>query len=148
MKDYGLASREDDVNWLGFSLLAVGLWGLWGFLSKVAALHLPTGAVYLLSITGHLAVVSYLVATGGLTIPWQPVGLAGALGAGVCMAFGLLCFLRALSAGGKASVVVPLTAMYPLLTVLLGWLLLREDFTLRHLVGVALALTAVWLLST
>jgi transporter family protein len=147
MKDHGLASREDDVNWLGFSLLAVGLWGLWGFLSKVATLHLPTGAVYLLSITGHLAVIGYLTATGGLTIPWQPAGLAAALGAGLCMAFGLLCFLMALSAGGTASVVVPLTAIYPLITVILGWLVLQEGFTLRRLVGVALALTAVWLLS-
>lgn len=134
------------VNWLGFSLMAVGLWGLWGFLSKVAALQLPTGAAYLLSITGHLAVVSYLVASGGLTIPWQPAGLAAALGAGLCMAFGLLFFFKAL-AGGAAGAVVPLTSLYPLITVILSWALLHEGFTMRHLAGVALALAAVWLLS-
>ena len=88
------------MNWLAFSLLAVGLWGLWGFLSKVAALQLPTGAVYLMSITGHLAVIGFLAASGGLAIPWQPAGLAAGLGAGLCMAFGLLYFLKALSAGG------------------------------------------------
>jgi transporter family protein len=135
-----------DVNWLGFSLMAVGLWGLWGFLSKVATLQLPAGAVYLLSITGHLVVVGYLAAAGRLVIPWQPAGLAAALGAGLCMAFGLLFFLRALAAG-TAGVVVPLTALYPLVTVILAWTLLQEDFTLRRLAGVALALAAVWLLS-
>ena len=135
------------MNWLGFSLMAVGLWGLWGFLSKVAALRLPTGAVYLLSITGHLAVVGYLATAGGLAVPWQPAGLAAALGAGLSMAFGLLFFLRALAAGGTAGVVVPLTALYPMVTVILAWILLQEDFTLRHLAGVALALAAVWLLS-
>lgn len=135
------------MNWLAFSLLAVGLWGLWGFLSKVAALQLPTGAVYLLSITGHLAVIGFLVASGGLAIPWQPAGLAAALGAGLCMAFGLLYFLKALSAGGTASLVVPLTALYPMVTVVLSWMVLHEDFTLRRLAGVALALVAVWLLS-
>lgn len=135
------------MNWLGFSLMAVALWGLWGFLSKVATLQLPTGAVYLLSITGHLAVVGYLAAAGGLAIPWQPAGLAAALGAGLCMAFGLLFFLRALAAGGPAGVVVPFTALYPLVTVILAWTLLHEGFTLRRLAGVALALAAVWLLS-
>ncbi len=134
------------MNWLGFSLVAVVLWGLWGFLSKVAALQLPTGAAYLLSISGHLAVVGYLAASGGLAIPWQPAGLAAGLGAGICMAFGLLFFLRAL-AGGAASVVVPLTSLYPLITVVLSWLVLHEGFTLRRLAGAALALAAVWLLS-
>ena len=134
------------MNWLGFSLMAVGLWGLWGFLSKVATLQLPTGAAYLLAITGHLAVVGYLAATGGLAIPWQPAGLAAALGAGICMAFGLLCFFKAL-AGAAASVVVPLTALYPVVTVILSWTLLHEGFTLQRLAGVALALAAVWLLS-
>jgi transporter family protein len=134
------------VNWLAFSLLAVGLWGLWGFLSKVATLQLPAGSAYLMSVTGHLAVIGYLAATGGLAIPWQPAGLAAALGAGLCMAFGLLFFFRAL-AGGAAGVVVPLTALYPLVTVILSWIVLHEDFTLRRLAGVALALVAVWLLS-
>ena len=134
------------MNWLGFSLMAVGLWGLWGFLSKVAVLQLPARAAYLLAITGHLAVVGYLAATGSLAIPWQPAGLGAALGAGICMAFGLLFFFKAL-AGGAAGVVVPLTALYPLVTVLLSWTLLHEDFTLRRLAGVALALAAVWLMS-
>jgi bacterial/archaeal transporter family protein len=135
------------LSWLAFSLMAVGLWGLWGFLSKVAALQLPTGAVYLTSITGHLAVIGFLAASGGLAIPWQPAGLAAGLGAGLCMAFGLLYFLKALSAGGTASLVVPLTALYPMVTVALSWMVLHEDFTLRRLAGVALALVAVWLLS-
>ena len=42
---------------------------------------------------------------------------------------------------------MPLTALYPMVTVVLSWLALHEDFTLRRLAGVALALVAVWLLS-
>jgi transporter family protein len=124
----------------------VGLWGLWGFLSKLATMKLPTVAVYLLAITGHLAVIGWLAVTGGLAVPWQPAGLAAALGGGLCMAFGLLSFYKALE-GGAAGMVVPITALYPMVTVLLSWTLLHESFTLRHLAGVALALAAVWLLS-
>ena len=133
-------------GWLGLSLLALALWGVWGFLSKVATLYLPAPAVYLVAITGHLAVIGYLFFGGSLTVPWQLAGVAAALGAGVCMAFGLLCFFRAL-AQGPASQVVPVTALYPLVTVTLGWLLLRESFNLRRLAGVGLALIEVWLLS-
>ncbi len=43
--------------------------------------------------------------------------------------------------------VVPLTALYPMVTVVLSWTLLHEAFTWRRLSGVVLALAAVWLLS-
>jgi len=134
------------VHWLGFSLMAMGLWGVWGFLSKVAAQQLPPQAVYLLAACGHVVVIGYLWAGGGLAVPWQPWGVAAALAAGVSMAFGLLFFFKAL-AGGAATVVVPLTALYPLVTVVLSWAVLREGLPPRHLAGIALALLAGWLLS-
>ncbi len=134
------------MNWLGFSLLALGLWGLWGFLGKVASQHLPSPMVYLLTISGHLVVVTYLLATGLGPVSWQPWGVGAALGSGIAMAVALVFFLKAL-ARGPALVVVPLTALYPAVTVVLSWLFLREALTLRHLVGLALALAAAWLLS-
>lgn len=133
-------------NWLGFSLMALTLWGIWGFLSKMATHQLPYPAVYLLTVSGHLAVIGYLGVTGRWAIPWHPAGVAAALAAGLCMAFGLLCFFKAL-AGGKASLVVPLTALYPVVTVVLSRVFLHESLTLRHLAGIALALLALWLLS-
>jgi len=132
--------------WLGFSLIALLLWGLWGFFSKIATQHLPPQTVYLLAITGHLAAASFLAGSGGITLPWHPWGVAAALLAGISMAFGLLCFFQAL-ATGPATVVVPLTALYPLVTVVLAWLILAESLALRHLAGIILALAAGWLLS-
>jgi len=126
--------------------MALGLWGLWGFLSKTATAYLPYQAVYLLAISGHLAVIAYLLTGGELQVPWQPWGLALAVGSGLCTAFGLLCFLKAL-ARGPATVVVPLTALYPAITVLLSAVLLHEDLPPSRLLGLALALAAGWLLS-
>ena len=114
----------------------------------MAALKLPASTAYLIStIPGHLAVIGYLAAAGGLTIPWQPAGLAAALGAGLCMAVGLLCFFKALAGGEGRGGGAPHLALSHAFTVILSWALLHEDFTLRHLAGVALALAAVWLLS-
>ena len=50
-------------------------------------------------------------------------------------------------AGGKASVVVPLTALYPVVTLGLALLILGERLSLRQSIGVALALTAIFLFS-
>ena len=134
------------MNWLGFSLLALGLWGVWGFLGKVASQHLPAPQVYLLAISGHLAVVGYLLVGGLGAVAWHPWGVGAALGAGIAMAVGLLLFFEAL-ARGPATVVVPLTALYPAVAVVLSRIFLQEALTLRHLAGLALAFAAVWLLS-
>jgi transporter family protein len=134
------------MNWLGFSLLALGLWGVWGFLGKVASQHLPAQQVYLLAISGHLAVVGYLLVGGLGAFCWHPWGVGAALGAGLAMAVGLLFFFEAL-ARGSATVVVPLTALYPAVAVVLSRIFLQEALTLRHLAGLVLAMAAVWLLS-
>ncbi|MBM4273251.1 MAG: DMT family transporter [Deltaproteobacteria bacterium] len=140
-----MASRKEGEVWLKFSLMAMALWGLWGVLSKVATRHLPPQGVYLLTITGHLVVMTYVLSQG-FPITWHPVGVAAALSAGLCMAFGLLTFFFAL-ARGEAAVVVPVTALYPVVTVILSLALLQESFTLRRAAGVVLAVVAVWLLS-
>ena len=64
----------------------------------------------------------------------------------LAMAVGLLFFFEAL-ARGSATVVVPLTALYPAVAVVLSRIFLQEALTLRHLAGLALAMAAVWLLS-
>jgi transporter family protein len=52
-----------------------------------------------------------------------------------------------LTAGGQAAIVVPLTAMSPLVTVLMALVLLRERLSASQKLGLALALAAIYLLS-
>ena len=133
-------------TWLALSLAALMAWGLWGVFSKVGTQHLGPQAALILGIFGYLPVFGILLYETGGKIPWHPVGWAASLGAGLATAFALLFFFRALSQG-EASVVVPLTSLYPLVTVTLSWLFLKESLTPRHLAGLILALVAVWLLS-
>jgi uncharacterized membrane protein len=55
--------------------------------------------------------------------------------------------LAAMKNGGKASVVVPLTALYPLVVVLAAPVVLGESITRRQGIGVICALIAVTLLN-
>ena len=70
------------------------------------------------------------------------------LASAVVNAVGAWALLTAMKSGGKASIVVPLTGLYPLVMVLAAPLLLRESVTLLQGVGVGCALVAIALLST
>jgi transporter family protein len=133
-------------SWLALSLVSLGLWGIWGVFSKVATQHLGPQVAYLIGIFGYVPVFGILLYETGGNIPWQPWGWAIALAAGMSTGFGLFFFFRALSTG-NASVVVPLTSLYPVVTVLLSWLFLGENPSPRQWTGLVLAMAAVWLLS-
>ena len=67
-------------------------------------------------------------------------GLSGICGG----AAGLWTYYHALRLGG-ASLVVPITATYPLITVLLSWLILHESLTVPRVIGTGLIVLGVWL---
>ena len=56
--------------------------------------------------------------------------------------------LAAMKSGGRASIVVPFIALYPLVVVLTAPIILRESISLTQGIGVGCALVAVVLLST
>jgi len=66
---------------------------------------------------------------------------------GVLGGTGNLTLYQALRLGGEASVVFPLTGMYPLVTIILARLLLKERLNRIQGLGIALALVAIYLFS-
>jgi len=124
-------------------------WGLWGFFGKLALnRQMAPLAIYLAEVAVGVAVGCLAVAIFlrmGQALPWQaPLNLYGFL-SGVGMAIGLLLFYLAL-AYGKAVVIVPLTATYPLVTVLLSHVFLGERPTAVQWLGMALVVTGAALL--
>jgi drug/metabolite transporter (DMT)-like permease len=75
----------------------------------------------------------------------QRRGVLLALGAGAVSCIGNVFYYDALSRGGKAAMLVPLTAMYPLVTILLAMLLLQERLNRIQLGGVLVSLAAIYL---
>jgi transporter family protein len=67
---------------------------------------------------------------------------------GVFNALGAWALLVAMKTGGKASIVAPFTALYPLVVVFLAPFVLQESVTALQGVGIVCALIAVVLLST
>ena len=74
-------------------------------------------------------------------------GSLAAFLAGAALWIGIIAFVFALSQGGKASIVVPVTALYPVVTIGLSVVILKEQITPTAGLGIAFALIAVVLLS-
>jgi len=134
------------LNWVAYSLLCLMLWGLWGLALKIASRSLTWVEVYFLS-----SLASFTLATTVFLVIKRSVDLGNklvytALVAGLLGGSGYLALVKALESG-KASVVIPLTALYPAVTAILAVIVLSEKLTITQAVGVVLAIAAVVLLS-
>ena len=134
------------VDWLVYALLALVFWGLWGVFSKVASTHLPSWAIFLAELLVYMIMGIFIWGLLRTPTTWNLPGVTAAIAAGLCGGLALFFFLKAL-ASGPATIVVPLTSLYPVITAALGVTFLRESLTGRHLAGIILAAAAVWLLS-
>lgn len=132
-----------------FSSLTIGLWGLWGFWGKLALERKMAPTTIFLIETLMTTVLSVPVF---LTFVWwqraNPLALSfniyGLL-SGAALAFGVLFYYFAL-AEGRVSIVVPLTATYPVVAALLGYMLLGERPSRAQWTGIVLVVVGAILL--
>lgn len=128
--------------WLTFALLALGSWGVWGFLTKVVAQRVSWPMMMLM-----FGAASLLL--GIAALPGRPrIDAAHGIGmaAGVAGAFGFFFFYRAI-ADGPATTVIPITSLYVAVAVVLAFVFLGEPLTVKRALGVGLAVAAVVLLA-
>ncbi|MGA7908244.1 MAG: EamA family transporter, partial [Candidatus Sulfotelmatobacter sp.] len=77
----------------------------------------------------------------------RPLIFWAAVIGGTLNGLGALTSFTALESGGKASVVISLISLYPLVTVAIAVTFLHERLTLAQAIGVGLAIVAAILLS-
>ncbi len=133
-------------RWLLWSLVAVLCWGLWAVMSKAIGDAITAAQSQALSTIGLLPVMIALGLSRRLDVSGRRSrGITAALVAGLLACAGNVAYYHALNSGAKAATVVPLTALYPLLTIGLAVLLLREKLNLVQVGGVLLSLAAIYL---
>jgi len=135
-------------RWLSFSLITIALFGVWGFVSTVITKEVAPLTVQVLSTIGLLPVALILGFSQNLRKGTNfGAGIAVATLTGVLGGSGNVALYKALQIGGEGSVVVPLTGMYPLVTVVLARVLLKERLNRIQTLGIGLALVAIYLFS-
>lgn len=135
-------------RWLAYSLFTMVCWGAWGAASKVASDGVDANTNQVFFTVGLLPLIIFAWrsqrAPGG---PKRRAGIAWAFLTGILGGTGNMAFFHALGMGGKASVVVPATALYPLVTVVLAVAFLHERLGTAQKIGLVVALVAIYLLS-
>jgi bacterial/archaeal transporter family protein len=133
-------------TWYVYSLLTVVTWGLWGLLSKIASNYAKPKQALIFQTAGVLAFGLVVLTLERFKIEWSVPGFSWAALAGFLAFVGFLTFFAALDQG-KASTVVTLSALYPLVTIVLSVAFLHEKLTTRQGAGIVLALIASVLLA-
>ena len=134
------------MTWLTASLITILLWGIVGLLQKVGSSHSTSNSLLLWTMAGYALLLPFLFGgTHLLSLPMRPI-VVGVV-CGFTNSLGAWSLYTALERGARASVAVPLTALNPLLTLILALIVLGERLTGMQTAGVALAIVAGVLLS-
>jgi transporter family protein len=135
-------------SWLVNASLTMFLWGFWGFFGKLASRSLTPQNSTMISLLGWIAsfpVILFLFRQH-FRVEWNDPHYYFAFISGLFGSIGGVFFFYALNKG-DASQVVAVTALYPLITVILAYLFLHEPVTLPRFAGIFFALVGIYFLS-
>jgi transporter family protein len=121
-------------------------WGVVGIFQKLATNHISAESTMIWQTLGFCLFLPFFVPAESLT-SYATAGLIYGLLGGALTNLGSWFLFAAFKNDGKASVVTPFTALYPLVVVFFAPFVLRESVTLLQGMGVVLALAAIVMLS-
>jgi transporter family protein len=133
-------------DWLLYSLAALVGYGVTGLLQKLTTNRISGDSALVFYSLGYLALFPLFWSRADLAGLAPPAIAMGVL-LGLVARSGEWSLFKSLERGGKASVVVPLTYSYPLITLLLAVMLLGERLPPLKWAGILLAVVAAVLLS-
>lgn len=134
------------MSWQILSIISIFFWGIWGFFSKLASNHINQISIQIIGGIGSFACMLFLFLFMNQKFEFNWSGASSALIGGLIGSAGGLAFYFALSKG-PASIVVPLTALYPVITIILAYFFLGETLNLKQTIGIVLSIISVYLVS-
>ncbi len=133
--------------WIGFAVVALVLWGISGVTQKLSTNSISSERSFLWFCW---AMVALSVVAMVISHPHLQLGttvLVCSVAGGALNGLGAWTSFRALESGGKASIVISLISLFPLLTVALAVAILHERLTSMQMAGAVVAIAAAILLS-
>lgn len=134
-------------NWFPAALLSLLSFGLWGLFTKLTVNHIDSKSALIYQAIGVAVIGILMLGFMKFKPATDSKGLIYALLTGIAYGIGCLFYFVAASKG-KIITVVTLTALYPLVTILFAFLLLKEGINIKQGIGIALAFIAIILMST
>ena len=134
-------------KWLLYALLCVFWWGIFGFLAKLGSNQVAPRQMQILFTAGMLPLLAAAFLNAGRRVDTERVGVVYGILNGVLAGLGGLAYFAAMEKG-KASLVGPVTSLFPLLTVVLAVPILRERMNRIQIAGIVLGMISIVILST
>jgi len=133
--------------WFLMSVVALVFFGITGITQKLSTNHISFEAsmLWCCIAMGSVSVVVAIFAPLDWRVSPGLIAL-GALG-GLLNGLGALTSFAAFEKGGKASIVIPIINLYPIVTIGGAWLFLGEKLNATQIAGIICALAAVVFLS-
>jgi drug/metabolite transporter (DMT)-like permease len=132
--------------WILWTLLTLLAWGVWAVLYKLFEGGISDAQLQAISTIGVLPVLVLLSAMPDAAPSGnRRRGIALALGSGIVSCLGNIAFYDVLSRGAKAAAVIPITDLYPVVTILLAVVLLKEKLNWLQMAGICLSIGAIYL---
>ena len=134
-------------SWILFASIALVFWGITGVTQKLATNRISSELSFLWFAYAMIAISLVLMVTATMHWHVRPLIFWLAVAGGTLNGLGALTSFTALESGGKASIVISLISLYPLLTVAFAVVVLHEKLSVGQGAGVVLAIAAAILLS-
>ena len=117
-------------------------WGIGSLFYKIANdnMHPLMISVMITCVYFVLDIILFVFVPFNKTV--NSTGLLFTILGALLMCVGSLGYFYALKGGGSAGATTVLTSLYPALTVILSAIFLKETFTIKHGIGIALALAS------
>jgi drug/metabolite transporter (DMT)-like permease len=132
--------------WLVFAVFAAILWGLWGVVSKINSESSSPFMNHILFTLGMVITVPFVI-KNTKKVAFNTKGFLWGMVSGVFAVAGNLAIYFAFEKGAKAAVAIPVTGLYPLVTIVLAHFMFNEKINWVQLVGVIIAIPAIIMLS-
>ena len=133
-------------SWFFWTLLSMVTFGAWGFFPKLAVSYISPQSALIYQVLGGFFVGIVGLAILNFKPETHPMGILYAFLTGITGVLGTL-FYYAAASRGQISIVVSLTALYPLITILLAIIFLDETLVLKQVIGLCCAVAAIILLA-
>lgn len=136
-------TRPFKARWFWYSIVGVLCWGGWAFLAKLGSRGIPAESMQFIFAIGAIPVGVLLLAARRCRLEKSVKGITYGVLNGILSGVGGLTLFAAYRTNGNTTTITVATALYPLITVLLAVLILREKLKPIQVLGLGFAAIAL-----
>jgi len=132
--------------WLAYTILAALSWGFWGVMTKFNSGEINPFVNHFLFSAGMIFTLPFILPRCRIKDA-NLKGILWGIGGGILAVIGNVSVYQSFSTGGQASVVIPLTNLYPMGTIVVALLVFKEKLHWLNGAGILVVVPAIIMLS-